>query len=113
MLFLPRFSGGIFLLMMDPRFAGETLKHFEVDSNLLMDAHRSMSNEMHILKKAASNADELDDKQECSKNFSLCDQVTKNEQKYCGPVMVGLVHLCCFGSLHFVFGDCLKSRHYK
>ncbi|RAL51890.1 unnamed protein product [Cuscuta campestris] len=35
---------------MDPRYAGETLKHLEKQYDLLMEAHSSLSDELHTLK---------------------------------------------------------------
>ncbi|GKU98846.1 hypothetical protein SLEP1_g11785 [Rubroshorea leprosula] len=34
---------------MDPRYTGETLKHLEKQNELLTEAHRSMSRELHKL----------------------------------------------------------------
>ncbi|XP_019229724.1 PREDICTED: uncharacterized protein LOC109210727 [Nicotiana attenuata] len=34
---------------MDPKYAGETLKHLEKESELLLNAHKSMSDELHRL----------------------------------------------------------------
>ncbi|KAL3528273.1 hypothetical protein ACH5RR_007595 [Cinchona calisaya] len=34
---------------MDPRYTGEMLRHLEKQSELLMDAYRSMSHELHKL----------------------------------------------------------------
>ncbi|XP_019164710.1 PREDICTED: uncharacterized protein LOC109160900 isoform X2 [Ipomoea nil] len=34
---------------MDPRYAGETLKHLEKEYELLMEAYNSMSHELHTL----------------------------------------------------------------
>ncbi|KAK4366364.1 hypothetical protein RND71_014244 [Anisodus tanguticus] len=34
---------------MDPKFAGETLNHLEKESELLLNAHKTMSDELHRL----------------------------------------------------------------
>nr|XP_018631674.1 uncharacterized protein LOC108947799 [Nicotiana tomentosiformis] len=34
---------------MDPKYAGETFKHLEKESELLLNAHKSMSDELHRL----------------------------------------------------------------
>ncbi|MCD7457022.1 hypothetical protein HAX54_033917 [Datura stramonium] len=34
---------------MDPKFTGETLKHLEKESELLSNAHKTMSDELHRL----------------------------------------------------------------
>nr|XP_009762045.1 PREDICTED: uncharacterized protein LOC104214118 isoform X1 [Nicotiana sylvestris] len=34
---------------MDPKYVGETLKHLERESELLLNAHKSMSDELHRL----------------------------------------------------------------
>ncbi|KAK4733504.1 hypothetical protein R3W88_007765 [Solanum pinnatisectum] len=34
---------------MDPKYAGETLKHLEKESELLSNAHKAMSDELHRL----------------------------------------------------------------
>ncbi|XP_004234652.1 uncharacterized protein [Solanum lycopersicum] len=34
---------------MDPKYAGETLKHLEKESELLLNAHKAMSDELHRL----------------------------------------------------------------
>lgn len=36
-------------LFMDPKYAGETLKHLEKESELLSNAHKAMSDELHRL----------------------------------------------------------------
>uniref|UniRef100_A0A3Q7FJB2 Uncharacterized protein n=1 Tax=Solanum lycopersicum TaxID=4081 RepID=A0A3Q7FJB2_SOLLC len=38
---------------MDPKYAGETLKHLEKESELLLNAHKAMSDELHRLQEDA------------------------------------------------------------
>ncbi|KAI3742845.1 hypothetical protein L1987_60541 [Smallanthus sonchifolius] len=42
-------SNIIFLKIMDPKHTGEMLRHLEKQDELLMDAYRSMSHELHKL----------------------------------------------------------------